>query len=46
MLCCISDFEKMPIDCKSIFELRAIARILSGDNFLKSGIKVGYGDRR
>ena len=42
----MSDFEKIPIDCKSIFGLRAIARMLSGENFFNGGINVGYGVSR
>ena len=44
--CWISDFEYIPIDCKSIFGLRAIALMLSGENFLSDCINVGYGVRR
>ena len=43
MWCWISDFEYIPIDCKSIFGLRAIALMLSGENFLSDCINVGYG---
>ena len=40
------DLEYMPIDCKSIFGLRAIALMLSGENFFSGYINVGYGVRR
>ena len=46
MGCWISDFEYIPIDCKSIFGLRAIALMLSGENFLSDCINVGYGVSR
>ena len=36
----------MPIDCKSIFGLRAIALILSGENFFNGCFSVGYGVSR
>ena len=36
----------MPIDCRSIFGLRAIARLLSGENCFNGGINVGYGVSR
>ena len=36
----------MPIDCKSIFGLRAIALMFSGENFFYGCISVGYGVRR
>ena len=36
----------MPIDYKSIFGLRAIALMLSGENFFSGGINVGYGASR
>ena len=36
----------MPIDCKSTFGLRAIALMLSGQNFFSGYISVGYGVRR
>ena len=36
----------MPIDCKSIFGFRAIALMLSGENFFSGGINVGYGVSR
>ena len=42
----MSDLEYMLIDCKSIFGLRAIALMLSGENFFKGCISVGYGLRR
>ena len=29
-----------------MFELRAIARMLLGENIFKGGLKVGYGDTR
>ena len=38
--------EYMPIDCKSILGLRAIALMLSGENFLSGCISVGFGVRR
>ena len=41
----MSDLEYMPIDCKSIFGLWAIAVMLSGDNFFSGCISVGYGVR-
>ena len=40
------DLEYMPIDCKSIFGLRAIALMLSGENFFNVCMSVGYGLRR
>ena len=42
MWCCMSDLEYMPIDCKSIFGLRATALILSGENFFSGCVNVGY----
>ena len=36
----------MPIDYKSIFGLRAIALMLSGENFFNGYMSVGYGVRR
>ena len=42
----MSDLEYMPIDCKPILGLRAIALMLSGENFLSGCISVGYGVRR
>ena len=36
----------MPIDCKLIFGLRAIALMLSGENFFNGCISVGYDLRR
>ena len=36
----------MPIDCKSIFGLRAIALMLSGENFFNGCNSVGYGVSR
>ena len=36
----------MPIDCKSIFGFRAIALMLSGENFFSGCISVGYGVRK
>ena len=42
----MSDLEYMPIDCKSIFGLRAMALMLSGENFLSSCIRVGNGVKR
>ena len=44
--CWMSDLEYIPIDCKSIFGLQAIALMLSGENFLSGYINVGYGLRR
>ena len=38
----MSDLEYIPIDCKSIFGLRAIALMLSGKIFLSDCINVGY----
>ena len=35
----------MPIDCISILGLRAIALMLSGENFFSVCISVGYGVR-
>ena len=40
------DLEYMPIDCKSILGVRAIALILSGVSFLSGCMSVGYGVRR
>ena len=34
------------MNCRSIFGLRAIARMLSGENFLKGSNELGYGVRR
>ena len=42
----MSDLEYMPIDCESIFGLRAIALMLSGEIFFIGCISVGYGVRR
>ena len=42
----MSNLEYMPIDCKSIFGLRAIALLLSGKKFLSGCISVGHGVRR
>ena len=36
----------MPIDCKSIFGLRAISLMLSGETFFSGSMNVGYGVRR
>ena len=36
----------MPIDCKSVFGLRAIAIVLSDENFFNGCVSVGYGVRR
>ena len=44
--CCKSALEYVPIDCKSIFGSRAMALMLSGENFLIDCINVGYGVRR
>ena len=46
MRCCISGLEYIPIDCKSIFGLRAIALMLSGENFFSGCINVQYGVSR
>ena len=42
----MSDREFMPFDCISIFGLRAIALMPSGESFFYDGAKVGYGLRR
>ena len=42
----MSDLKYMPINCKSMFGLRAIALRLSGENFFSGCISVGYGVRR
>ena len=42
----MSDLEYMPVDCKSIFGLRAKALMPSGENFFSGCIRVGYGVRR
>ena len=42
----MSDLEYVPVDCKSILGLRAIAPMLSGKNFLSGCMSVGYGVRR
>ena len=42
----MSDLEFIPIDSKSILGLRAIALILTGENFFSGCISVGYGVRR
>ena len=39
----MSDLEDISNDCKSLFGLRAIAFVLSGENFFYGGIRVGYG---
>ena len=36
----------MPFESRSIFWLRAIARMLSGENFFRGGIESRYGVRR
>ena len=46
MCCWMLDSEYMPIDCKSIFGMRAIALMLSGESFLSGCISLGYGVRR
>ena len=46
MLYILEDLEYIPIDCKSIFGLRAIARMLSGENVFSGCINVGYGVSR
>ena len=42
----MSNFEYMPIDCKSMLGFRAIALILSEENFFTGCISVGYDVRR
>ena len=42
----MSDLEYMPFDYKSILGLRAIALMLSGENFLSGCLSVGYCVRR
>ena len=42
----MSDLVFMPIHCKSILRLLAIALTLSGENFSSGCISVGYGVRR
>ena len=42
----MSDLEYMPIDCKSMLGLRAIALMFSGENFVSACMSVGYGVRR
>ena len=42
----MSVLEYIPIDCKSILGLRAIALMLSGANFFSGGVSVGYGVSR
>ena len=42
----MSDLEYRPIDFKSIFGLRAIALMHSGENFFNGCISVGYVVRR
>ena len=37
----MSDLEKTTIDSSSMFELQAIARMLSGKNLFKGDINVG-----
>ena len=39
-------FRVYAIDCKSIFEFRAIALMLSGESFFGESTSVGYGVRR
>ena len=46
MWCWISDLEYIPIDCKSMFGLRAMALMLSGESFLSDCFNVGYGVTR
>ena len=41
-----SDLEQIPFDCKFLLGLRAIARMLSGENFPNGDINVGYGVTR
>ena len=38
----MSDLEYIPIDCESKLGLRAIALMLSGENFLSGCMSVGY----
>ena len=39
----MSDVEKIPIGFKSIFGLRAMALLLSGEKFFNGGVRVGCG---
>ena len=41
----MSDLEYMPIDCKSMLGLRAIALIRSGENYFNGCMSGGYGVR-
>ena len=42
----MSDLEYIPIDCRSILGLRAMALIVLGGNFFNGCISVGYGVNR
>ena len=42
----MSDLEYMPIDCKLMLGLRAIALRLSGENYFNGCMSVDYGVRR
>ena len=42
----MSDLEFMPIVCKSILGLRAIALMLSGENFSSGCLSVRHGVKR
>ena len=42
----LSDLKYLPIDCKLIFGLRAMALILSGKNVFDGCMNVGYGVSR
>ena len=39
----MSDFENTPIDSRSVIGLRAVALVLSVENFFNGCISVGYG---
>ena len=43
MWCWMSNFEYMPVDCKSMLGFRAIALILSDESLFSGCISVGYG---
>ena len=46
MWCCMSDLEKVTIDCEILIGLRAVASMVLGENFLKDGFNVGSCVRR
>ena len=42
----MTNLKKKPIDWRSMFRLRAIARMISGEIFLRGHIRVRYGVSR